>query len=49
MKRKNPEVSSVIRKYSSEKFGEMEVKNFRLKQSILTPKGPIYKDLRVFE
>lgn len=49
VKRKNPEVSSVIRKYSSEKFGEMEVKNFRLKQSILTPKGPIYKDLRVFE
>ncbi len=49
VKRKNPEVSDVIRKHSSESFGEMEVKSFSLKQSILTPKGPIYKDLRVFE
>ena len=49
VKRKNPEVEDIVRKYSSESFGEMEVRDFRLKQSILTPKGPIYKDLRVFE
>lgn len=49
VKRKNPEVSDIISKFSSESFGEVEVSNFKLKQSILTPKGPIYKDLRVFE
>jgi len=49
VKRKNPEVSEVIKKHSSESFGEMEVKSFSLKESILTPKGPIYRDLRVFE
>lgn len=49
VKRKNPEVSEVIKRHASENFGEMEIRSFRLKQSILTPKGPIYKDLRVFE
>lgn len=29
-------------------FGWMEVDKFKLKQSILTPKGPIYKDLQVY-
>lgn len=30
-------------------FGSFEVKSFSLKQSILTPRGPIYKDIEVFE
>ena len=29
-------------------FGWMEVRDFRLKRSILTPKGPIYEDLAVY-
>lgn len=29
-------------------FGWMEVKDFRLKKSTLTPKGPIYEDLAVY-
>ena len=29
-------------------FGWMDVDKFKLKQSILTPKGPIYKDIQVF-
>lgn len=48
VKRRNPKVVDLIRQYSSDNFGEMVLKNFKLKQSILTPKGPIYKDLRVF-
>ncbi len=30
-------------------IGEIEVRDFRLKQSILTPKGPIYKTLHTFK
>jgi 2'-5' RNA ligase len=30
-------------------FGWMEVKDFRLKQSTLTPSGPIYRDVAMFE
>lgn len=48
VKRKNPEIKTLIGEHSSEFFGEMEVKNFRLKQSVLRPQGPIYKDLMVF-
>lgn len=31
------------------KLGEMDVKFVKLKQSVLTKKGPIYSDLKVFE
>ena len=48
VKRKNPKVVELIKEHSSDSFGEMEVKNFKLKQSILKPQGPVYKDLRVF-
>lgn len=48
VKRKNPKVVDLIKQHSSDNFGQMVLKNFKLKQSILTPKGPIYKDLRVF-
>ncbi|WP_202319583.1 RNA 2',3'-cyclic phosphodiesterase [Archaeoglobus neptunius] len=48
VKRKNPGVSEIIEKWAKDRFGEMEVRDFKLKQSILKPQGPVYKDLRVF-
>jgi len=35
--------------YSNFEFGEMIVDKFHLKRSTLTPKGPIYDDVRVFK
>ncbi|HID42653.1 MAG TPA: RNA 2',3'-cyclic phosphodiesterase [Archaeoglobaceae archaeon] len=37
-----------IEPYSDEDFGWMDVKDFRLKKSTLTPKGPIYSDVEIF-
>jgi len=48
VKKKNPEISEIIKRNSTRSFGEMEVREFKLKQSTLTPKGPIYRDLKVF-
>ncbi|WP_069807292.1 RNA 2',3'-cyclic phosphodiesterase [Vulcanisaeta thermophila] len=36
---------SVIRKYENQDFGTQEVIEIKLKQSTLTPRGPIYNDL----
>ncbi len=49
VKKRNPSIAEFIKKYSSSEFGEMDVNCFKLKQSILRPQGPIYKDVRVFE
>ncbi len=38
-----------VERYRDYDFGEMVVENFRLKKSTLTPKGPIYEDLEVYE
>jgi len=35
--------------YINEDFGWMDVKDFRLKKSTLTSKGPIYEDLEVYK
>ncbi|MFO7966112.1 MAG: RNA 2',3'-cyclic phosphodiesterase [Archaeoglobaceae archaeon] len=35
--------------YLNQDFGWMNVSNFTLKKSELTPKGPIYSDIEVFE
>ncbi len=35
--------------YMNEDFGWMDVRDFRLKKSTLTSKGPIYEDLEVYE
>ncbi|MEM0351074.1 MAG: RNA 2',3'-cyclic phosphodiesterase [Archaeoglobaceae archaeon] len=48
VKKRNKEIDSVIREFEDKDFGEMLVKDFRLKQSILKPTGPIYKDVHVF-
>ena len=44
---KKAEVLQVIKENKGEIFGEMECKEIKLKQSILTPEGPIYKDVEV--
>jgi 2'-5' RNA ligase len=42
-------VKSVIEEFEDIEIGEMEVKSISLKKSTLTPKGPIYEDLKIFE
>lgn len=44
--RKREALIKVIEEYRDLDAGEMIVKSIRLKQSILTPRGPIYKTLR---
>lgn len=43
------QVESVIEEFSDIEIGEMTVNNIVLKKSTLTPSGPIYEDLKVFE
>ncbi|WP_457550196.1 RNA 2',3'-cyclic phosphodiesterase [Archaeoglobus sp.] len=38
-----------VERYKDYNFGEMVVENFRLKKSTLTPKGPIYEDVEIYE
>jgi 2'-5' RNA ligase len=42
-------VKSTIEEFSDVKIGEMSVDRIVLKKSTLTPKGPIYEDLEIFE
>lgn len=42
-------VKSVIEEYDDVDIGEMKVEKISLKKSTLTPSGPIYEDLTVFE
>ena len=45
----NPNIlNEQIRKFQTTSFGEFEVKKFTLKQSILTPQGPIYSNIKKF-
>lgn len=48
VKRRNKDVEKVVREFESSDFGKMTVRDFRLKQSILKPSGPVYKDVEVF-
>lgn len=47
-KNKN-QVKSIIEEFENVEIGEMEVSQISLKKSTLTPKGPIYHDIKVFE
>jgi 2'-5' RNA ligase len=47
-KNKN-KVKSTIEEFSNFEIGEMEVSQISLKKSTLTPRGPIYEDIKVFE
>lgn len=42
-------VKSTIEEFGDVEVGEMEVTHITLKKSTLTPAGPIYEDLRIFE
>lgn len=42
-------VKSVIEEFGDVEIGEMKVERIALKKSTLTPSGPIYEDLKVFE
>lgn len=41
------DVLKIIDFYREKEFGEIECCEIKLKESVLTPKGPIYKDLEV--
>lgn len=43
------EVKSTIEEFSEVEIGEMTVDKIILKKSTLTPQGPIYEDLEIFE
>ena len=47
-KNKN-QVKSAIENFSDFEIGEMEVTQIALKKSTLTPSGPIYEDIKIFE
>jgi 2'-5' RNA ligase len=47
--RNKEELVNLVRKYKDIDFGETKIRHLRLKQSVLTPYGPQYSDLHVFE
>ena len=47
-KNKN-KVKSTIEEFSEVDIGEMEISKITLKKSTLTPSGPIYEDIKIFE
>ncbi|MBQ2666078.1 RNA 2',3'-cyclic phosphodiesterase [Methanobrevibacter sp.] len=47
-KNKN-QVKSTIEEFADFEIGEMEVSQISLKKSTLTPRGPIYEDISIFE
>jgi len=44
----NKDLPRVLNELKDEEFGSVTVSAFQFKQSILTPKGPIYKDIEVY-
>lgn len=48
VKRRNKEVEKIVKEFENAEFGKMIVKEFKLKQSILKPSGPVYRDVEVF-
>ena len=47
--RNKEKLAEFIKAHRSNDFGSSEIKNLRLKLSMLTPAGPEYSDLHVFE
>ena len=42
-------VKSLINEFGEVSIGEMTVNKISLKKSTLTPSGPIYEDIKIFE
>ncbi|MEM1579155.1 MAG: RNA 2',3'-cyclic phosphodiesterase [Archaeoglobaceae archaeon] len=49
VKKRDEEIEAIIKDFKNQDFGEMLVKEFKLKQSILTQSGPLYRDVFIFE
>ena len=47
--RNKEELIDIVRKNKEIEFGTTRIRHLRLKQSTLTPSGPLYSDLHVFE
>jgi 2'-5' RNA ligase len=45
IKNKIGDISKELEKFESFKFGSQEISKIKLKQSVLTPQGPVYSDL----
>lgn len=45
IKNKTERILQELKKFESLEFGMQEINNFKFKQSVLTPNGPIYSDL----
>ena len=45
IKNKLGDISKELKKFEAYDFGSQEVTNIKLKQSVLTPQGPLYSDL----
>ena len=43
------QVKNTIEEFETIEIGEMEVDRISLKKSTLTPAGPIYEDIKIFE
>lgn len=49
VKTKNDELKTFMEKNKNIEIGSMPVREIKLKKSILTAKGPLYEDIKVFE
>ena len=49
VKTKNDELKTFMEKNKNIEIGSMPVREIKLKKSILTAKGPVYEDIKVFE
>jgi len=45
IKNKIGDISNELKKFESYEFGSQEITKIKLKQSVLTPQGPVYSDL----
>ena len=48
VKRGGRALAPLLEKFADEDFGVVQVKEFKLKRSELTPRGPIYTDIEVY-
>ena len=45
IKNKIGDISKEMERFGTHEFGSQEISNIKLKQSVLTPQGPVYSDL----
>lgn len=47
--RNKEKLAEFLKQHGSDEFGNTKIRNLRLKLSQLTPSGPVYSDLHIFE